>query len=189
MMTNGLDLNFFECLICCKRDNSRHRHALDGLGVCKECRLADHADLINHLSTHHSTQQNKNAVKEHGVILQTERWQGLGPQNCSVLHSGPFQYPSQSAHSACNIKAKQEAIKNLKNKENSFRISNINMPIFRVAHTGLDSLAKSAEELVKQAIARQHGGGEEGVRVCLYIGVSLLSPSTSSSVVSCSFLL
>ena len=187
MMTNGLDLNFFECLICCKRYNSRRRHALDGLGVYKEYRFAYHADLINHLSTHHINQESKNAVKEHGEILQIQRWQGLGPRNCSVLHSGPFQYPSQSAHSACNIKAQQEAIKESKNKENSFRISHMDLSIFRAAHTGFDSLAKAAENLVKHAIVRQNGGGEEGVLVCLYIAVFLLSPSTLSSVVFCRF--
>jgi len=159
-MVNGLDLYYYECLVC----NKYYSTPRDC--TYKEFRFVTRAELADHISKFHPTKTNNKAVKLHGDQCLKARWHGLGPKNDYILNSGPFDYKAQTASvvPGSNVEQQEavEAVKAEKKRQNSFRISKLDKHIFLAAHPGLNALAESAAEVVRQTIVREHGGGKEG---------------------------
>jgi len=168
-MVNGLDLYYYECLVC----NKYYSTPRDC--TYKEFRFVTRAELADHISKFHPTKTNNKAVKLHGDQCLKARWHGLGPKNDYILNSGPFDYKAQTASvvPGSNVEQQEavEAVKAEKKRQNSFRISKLDKHIFLAAHPGLNALAESAAEVVRQTIVREHGGGKEGVSVCVCVCV------------------
>jgi len=140
-----MDMNYFECLTCEQHFKTPHQ------GVPTVYHFANHQDLVEHISLKHGGALENSDNIAYSKIKRSARWEGFSANNAPVLDSGPFNYDAQTADDEMDddSQRKQAMVEN-KKRQNSFRISNMDVGTFVGNYQHLKVLAESAADVVKR---------------------------------------
>ena len=169
-MLHGMDINYFECLTCSQHFETPRKAAPTVY------RFANHQDLVAHIALNHPDALKNSDNIAYGATKRSSRWEGFGAKNALVLDSGPFNYAAPTAYDEKDDDSqRKQAMVDIKKRQNSFRMSNMDLNAFVAGNPDLEAIAESAADVVQRAFVQDHGGGKQGARVwvCMWTNISI----------------